>query len=514
MKIFLNIPLVSSEETIQKGQATWLAIFETLFGVFIYWFVAIRYSFYLHIIVSIAVTPILLLKSKKSVKYALLLMHGYTLPIGYVANTIGMKFYEQHYESYGEKHPKLYMLLLAIHYILHPYTMFIFIIYSGYFLLLGFVAYHSWLAMPDGFWFFKIVAWLIATLIGAYCLSFLLFSVSLDVTVKVWEKSIKESIKNGNVSKEKYLQLAGGIFLAILKFPIYIGFLLRTNLIRIYATLKYIHYGVFNIKENWKSIVFCTDFCKRIEILPEMSKSPYLSRVSLSWWNNNVSKENEYSLYIKTEYTIVFFIFYLPAIIYRISLKSTFWFYFPLIFILSSVKKIPSTSEKNIKVIQEFLVDAYKTPYAQLSFVIAIALLAWSIFSNYLYNGDWLSALNNNENYEKFLWFFLLTFDYSNFLLNLYLWQLIEICLAFFCILLFFVSGHLYNHLLINPNIDKHSLSYKLSVILAYCKKIFVPIYLTISLIFLIYQYIIINNIPYIDLDLLSWVSIKVSDLF
>jgi len=61
----------SSETSIKNREISFLAILEIIFVSYLYWGIAFYYDFYIHIVMSIFLTPFLLLKSKESVTYTL-----------------------------------------------------------------------------------------------------------------------------------------------------------------------------------------------------------------------------------------------------------------------------------------------------------------------------------------------------------------------------------------------------------------------------------------------------------
>ena len=62
---------ISSEESLKNKEVSFLAIIEIILAVGIYWGVAVYFDVYWHIISSIIIAPLLLLRSKESNKMAL-----------------------------------------------------------------------------------------------------------------------------------------------------------------------------------------------------------------------------------------------------------------------------------------------------------------------------------------------------------------------------------------------------------------------------------------------------------
>jgi len=63
--------LKSTNQSIENREVSLLAIFEIIASVTLYWYIAYKFDIYMHIVVSIMIAPLLLLRSEQSKKYAL-----------------------------------------------------------------------------------------------------------------------------------------------------------------------------------------------------------------------------------------------------------------------------------------------------------------------------------------------------------------------------------------------------------------------------------------------------------
>src|SRR5262245_43495534 len=67
----------STNESLAAGQLSILAVIETILAVLVYWTVAVLFNTTLPLLISICITPLLLLRSDKSVSLGLKWFHEY-----------------------------------------------------------------------------------------------------------------------------------------------------------------------------------------------------------------------------------------------------------------------------------------------------------------------------------------------------------------------------------------------------------------------------------------------------
>ena len=113
--------------------------------------------------------------------------------------------------------------------------------------------------------------------------------------------------------------------------------------IRIYATIKYWPVGAKHILHNWHTIGLSLDLITPPELLPEISRKSELKQFSSSRFIEKFKESNRVQ---KILVFIVGFVMLTPSYFYRLSLKSTFWFYWPLL--LASKTGIDNRSDKSV----------------------------------------------------------------------------------------------------------------------------------------------------------------------
>ncbi|MFA6310381.1 MAG: hypothetical protein WCV99_19675 [Sterolibacterium sp.] len=116
------------------------------------------------------------------------------------------------------------------------------------------------------------------------------------------------------------------VFLAI---PYMLAVVLRTTAIRVVATLRYLPEGIKAMPENWADISWRMDVYYPASILPEAYEvSGHLTVTGLL---EEVRKEST-PLGEKAIYAFSILLYWIPANLYRLSLKSTLWAWWPLLF--------------------------------------------------------------------------------------------------------------------------------------------------------------------------------------
>jgi hypothetical protein len=122
------------------------------------------------------------------------------------------------------------------------------------------------------------------------------------------------------------------IGLLIFGFSFSFGIWVRSLIIRIYSSLRHILTGVKNLPQNWHETLWILDLYHSPELIPgarQISKSLSISG-RFSKIRRTRSKTNQ-------AFNIILVIFwYVPAIAWRWSLKSSLWLWFPLALLLRS----------------------------------------------------------------------------------------------------------------------------------------------------------------------------------
>jgi hypothetical protein len=106
------------------------------------------------------------------------------------------------------------------------------------------------------------------------------------------------------------------------------GVWIRAIMTRSLATFSHPLVGLQAIPTNWRYFVWHSDLCEPPELLPGHDESSFVEMV--------VDGFKEKRFLDAYEYIFIIFvtpIFYLPALLWRWSIKSTAWFYFPFLWV-------------------------------------------------------------------------------------------------------------------------------------------------------------------------------------
>jgi hypothetical protein len=141
--------------------------------------------------------------------------------------------------------------------------------------------------------------------------------------------------------------------------------------VRAIATMKYLSDGLSNILPNWIDLILRTDLTTEPELIPGLPDDHPFSFAKIK--SVFVRPERDAVSNIGALFSMAFF---LPSIIYRLILKSTFWFYAPLLWAASpprGLKKKPDGT---------FLWDPSlaRTPVDFLAALVAFVYASWMIY--------------------------------------------------------------------------------------------------------------------------------------
>lgn len=191
---------------------------------------------------------------------------------------------------------------------------------------------------------------------------------------------------------------------------------------KIQATLKYFFIGIKNISLNWIYSCFIVDIYKTPEIIVNIEEDDRISNdIKISFFVKNIKDEK--STYIIFNRIVITIILYCFAVFYRFSIKSTFWFYIPLLFLV----KTPSIIEDNSQKVGEFLSSLYETYLAKWRFILALVTLGGFIYSYFNY----VDFMNLNIPFTQFLILFYI--DISSF----EVWRFFQLSIVISTIVIF-----------------------------------------------------------------------------
>ena len=154
-----------------------------------------------------------------------------------------------------------------------------------------------------------------------------------------------------------------------------LGVLIRTVLIRTAASLRYLVPGFKSLPSNWWRLLFCTDFQISPTLVPgtnhilrDFSARAFIGLIR--------SGDDPFSRILGL---VSLPIFYIPALAYRYSIKSTCWLYLPLIYLVTLPGKLHKP-ETRAKWLQAFSTKAYNWAYLLLALL--TLLIAFAAFIN------------------------------------------------------------------------------------------------------------------------------------
>ena len=121
-----------------------------------------------------------------------------------------------------------------------------------------------------------------------------------------------------------------------------VGFLLRAMLTRVLASITFFWTGFRRLPLSWRQALFVTDIANAPELVPGIGKE--YENLTVRSWTKEILTQNETSNSIIA--AIFLTIVFLPSLLYRYSLKSTCWLYFPFIYIATAPAPMRSAEER------------------------------------------------------------------------------------------------------------------------------------------------------------------------
>lgn len=210
--------------------------------------------------------------------------------------------------------------------------------------------------------------------------------------------------------------------LSAMLFSQVIAIIFIISIIKVVSIVKYILKGIYSIGINWFNFCFVIDMVKTPELIPNIEIDERISNdLKLSFFVKNIKKEKS-----KINILIIILVFiaiYISSVFYRLSIKSTFWFYIPFLFLV----KTPSLIEDNSQKVGEFLSSLYETYLAKWRFILALVTLFGFIYSYFNY----VDFMNLNISFGQFLILFYI--DISSF----EVWRIFQLFIVISTIFIF-----------------------------------------------------------------------------
>lgn len=323
------------------GQVSVLAFVESFVAVVLYWWFAIRYDTHLHIVGSVFIAPLLLLRSSESMQ---------TGVRWFLKDWSGLWGYDQ----WPTRKKTRWIGVVGLFSFLPAYS------FTHWLSL-------RWLSGPEGW---LLIAW--ATAIGALVVLVtvaLVFAVTFAVTypvvlaaalaavtavaatgvsVAATASAAAVAITVGIAFRFAFAGVgaaafaaadagaskiaggvAGGFAFAAVGPIVGFGIVMRSLVFRLAATLRYILAGAKRLPKNWRENNFVVDSALPAELLPGIRNSNPL----YSWEGLANRKVKGRSLWVGLPFFGLFL--FLPAILYRLNIKATAWFWWPLAYLFS-----------------------------------------------------------------------------------------------------------------------------------------------------------------------------------
>ena len=320
----------STLATRAADQVSVLAVVETLLAIVLYWWIAIRFDTHLHLISSVFIAPLLLLRSPESID-------------------AGVRWFMK--DWFGQTEFEKWPLAKRVCWI-----MVLGVITCG--------ATYCFSSEIRGLSQTDLQGWpqfrrttIVGTLSFAFAVAFAVavtgaFSVvdtELRAVTPVTIAGASFALLSSSAGELPGLVAAvvlavaavAGAIVALVP-AIGIGLALRALVFRVIATVYNLPAGIRRLPANWRENNFLTDSRLPAELMPGIrDQIPLFSQDGLK---NTVSDGSELSWRIIAMLLGIFL--FLPAFLYRLNIKATAWFWWPLAFLLKPAPAASAESEQ------------------------------------------------------------------------------------------------------------------------------------------------------------------------
>lgn len=220
----------------------------------------------------------------------------------------------------------------------------------------------------------------------------------------------------GSIVTAVFIIKVGGSHI-VLTIATAIGMTLRAFIVRVFASTLYFFKGIKELPSNWWENTFVIDIKTSPELLPGISKT----YPSLSFWSqiSNFKSETK-SSYLYFLLPVMSIVFFLPAYLYRLSIKGTSWFYWPLFFLL---RPLPTSIKKNYR--ERDLCFPILNPLVAFSSILCVLMGVVSLVSL-----DGLSNFVDFPGVPTYLEYILIV-DWAN--VRIWEWLFLGVALVGFC---------------------------------------------------------------------------------
>nr|VFK25521.1 MAG: hypothetical protein BECKMB1821G_GA0114241_10149 [Candidatus Kentron sp. MB]VFK31686.1 MAG: hypothetical protein BECKMB1821I_GA0114274_102611 [Candidatus Kentron sp. MB]VFK75611.1 MAG: hypothetical protein BECKMB1821H_GA0114242_102710 [Candidatus Kentron sp. MB] len=367
---------ISTPDSVEQNQPTVLAITETVLAVAAYWGIAWAFDTHLHLLMSICVAPLLLLRSPESTD------KGVRWFVAYLEDKTEITRKGAPVRFWGIVLPTV-IIAGAFAYGLAPHLL---------------VGQDGWVlfarAMGLG-----ALGWPIAIMVTAAGAA----AGAVAVTA-AGAGAIAGAIAGaGAVAAAGAGAGAKIAFIALFLIPFAVGIWLRSLGVRLAATLRHPIRGLKKLPENWRRILWALDSHHAPELVPGLSaRNDLSSALSLSGMVEKIRAEDDWT--DRLVLLPLLPIFFLPGLLYRWSLKSTCWLYLPLIYLGGGLRLQPHTPEEK----GWLVVGLYESRVESLRRWLALAVLVSALLTTALNHPAFQSTIENSlSQFPRVLQFYL-----------------------------------------------------------------------------------------------------------
>jgi hypothetical protein len=346
----------STDASVESGVLSLLACVEVAIAIALYWSVAVWLDTQAHLWFSILVAPLLLLRSPQSTE-------------------LGVRWFE-HYVHHGfgrETHSYSYALAIASIASVATVVLSTFLLSRHWVpnqslpmavslsLIIGYISAQAGVAsalsiaandiasLLSAKWFLAVIATSMvgSSIVGVTAAGIDIISASIIVTTTVLlsvaglleaykfaaaaarVRGVTHGESRGVVAAKAVLITAPGTFLTFAP-GVFVAGWLRSVGIRFTATVRHLLRGFFELPSNWWRTIFVVDFIRPPEVVPGYSREDLLQPRYLFTEIKNAKGARDLLAYL-----MALVIMFAPAYVYRITIKSTSWFYAPIIYLVS-----------------------------------------------------------------------------------------------------------------------------------------------------------------------------------
>lgn len=302
----------STDASIAAGQISVLSVLETFCALGLYGWLAFHFQHQWWLLISAVAAPIILLRSPESKALGLRLLRDY------------WNQSNKHWNDYSLNDKFVFNILAVM-----P------VLVSG--LLSSFLTI-IWQLGDNGwaFWSYLALFLLICLVVFTSELAFLVTGGASTIINEgkfsiVWAFLLPFSVKL-NDSEKKQLRTINPIILTqLLILFVALAIWLRGLLIRIISTLRHPVAGLRNISTNWRETLLVLDMWHLPELLPGSAQID--SQLSVHGLLDSIQSVKDNQVLVRVIFIVCW---YIPAVMWRWSLKATLWLWFPLALLLRS----------------------------------------------------------------------------------------------------------------------------------------------------------------------------------